>query len=218
MISTGGVYGHYISGSESSSGSAYDSGMNSPSDSSGITQYSPGPTSMSPQLSSSSGYFDGSLMTATAPDSATVLLIITCYVHVLRLHVALFWHIQQDLQRASDANKTHGVCQSGNIPLQSGNLQITMVIQLVTNAFEQMEGILGLPSELCLHCNGSDDGLQPSSHGYGSLLGNEGLLDVARTIIGKEDQGRAEEGKGGIQSLCGDILKTRDLLRGCMTP
>ncbi|KAK8070710.1 C6 zinc finger domain protein [Apiospora hydei] len=148
MSWTGGVYGDYASGSESASGSTYDSGMNSPIHSSGITQYSPGSASMSPHLSSSSGYFDTNLVTASAPDSATVLLIITCYVHVLRLHVALFWHIQQDLQRASDANKTHGVCQFGNIPLQSGNLQITMVIQLVTNAFERMEGILGLPSEL----------------------------------------------------------------------
>ncbi|KAK8023868.1 hypothetical protein PG993_011934 [Apiospora rasikravindrae] len=214
MAWSGGLYGNYASGSESAPGSCYDSDMNSPSDSTGITQYSPGSASMSPQLSSSTSYFDTSLAT-TAPttDSATVLLVITCYVHILRLHVALFWHIQQDLQRSSDSNKTQGVCQFGNIPLQSGNLQITMVIQLVTNAFERMEAILGLPSELCLHSNASDDGLRQNPHGHGSLLGDEGLLDVARTIIGKEDAGRPEEGKGGIQSLCGDILKTRDLLR-----
>ncbi|KAK8074003.1 hypothetical protein PG994_004902 [Apiospora phragmitis] len=81
-----------------------------------------------------------------------------------------------------------------------------MVIQLVNNAFERMEAILGLPIELrlgiCEHYHTAfDDGQQKQqqlprthyhhhSHG-GGMLGDEGLLDVARTIIGKRGRGTA---------------------------
>lgn len=118
----GGVYGGYASGSEGASTSAYDSEINSPSESSNTTQYSPASASMSPQVSSPATYFDNDMATPTAKpttDSASVLLIITCYVHILRLHVVLFWHLQQDLEPTSDGDNMHGVCRFGNLPLRT---------------------------------------------------------------------------------------------------
>lgn len=117
----GGSYGVYASGSESASTSTYDSEINSPSENSSTTHYSPASASMSPQLSSPTTYFDNDVATPTmkpTTDSATILLIITCYVHILRLHVVIFWHMQQDLQPTSDADKMHRVCQYGNLPLR----------------------------------------------------------------------------------------------------
>ncbi|KAK7972635.1 hypothetical protein PG988_006769 [Apiospora saccharicola] len=227
----GGVYGGYASGSESASTSTstYDSEVNSPSENSSTTQYSPASASMSPQLSSPTPYYDNNLATPTqkpTTDSATVLLVITCYVHILRLHVVLFWHIAQDLQLTSDVEKMHGVCHFGNLPL------LTMVIQLVASAFERMETLLGLPSEFCLgSCDGYDTfsgGQQhnhqqqppPSSNPYlrhhAGMLEDADLLDVARTIIGKEDLGRPEEGKGGVRSLRRAMMQARHSLQNRM--
>ncbi|KAK8037542.1 hypothetical protein PG991_000888 [Apiospora marii] len=225
----GGAYGGYASGSESASNSAYDSEINSPSDNSSITHYSPASASMSPQMPSPTAFIDNDVATPTAnpnTDSATVLLIITCYVHILRLHVVLFWHVQHDLQPTSDADKSHRVCHFGNLPLQSGNLQVTMLIQLVASAFERMEALLGLPSDLCLgtcdRYDVFDDGQQqpqqqqptsPYLYHDSGMLGAAGLLDVAKTIIGKEDLGRPDVGKGGIRSLRWAMVETSHLLQ-----
>ncbi|KAK8098984.1 uncharacterized protein PG998_012225 [Apiospora kogelbergensis] len=236
---SGGTYGTYCNGSENGSITTYESSdMNSPSDSSGVTHYaSPASSSMSPPPLSAAtirGFDHGRsspALSSRSIDPAAVLLIISCYVHVLRIYVALFWHIQHHLQLTSaDANE-RAMDQFGTFSLQSGNLQVNMVIQLVTNTFERMEAILGLPKELCLggisdyyNNNACDDGqqqqlLHPNHyHHAGGMLGDEGLLDVARTIIGKEDVGRPEEGKGGIRSLRRDIMRARHSLGGLMTP
>ncbi|KAK7973730.1 4-coumarate-CoA ligase [Apiospora arundinis] len=247
--STGTSYGGgYTSGSENASSiSAYDeSDMNSPSDSSGITHYaspasssnmSPPPPSAATITGFSHGRSSSPSLTTRTTDPAAVLLMITCYVHVLRIYVALFWHIQQHLQRAVANPDERAIDQFGSFPLQSGNLQVAMVIKLVTNTFERMEATLGLPSELCLGGGGSSSNyynnntaydneqqqqlLRPNNHYHhhegGGMLGDEGLLDVARTIISKEDAGRPEEGKGGIRSLRRDIMQARHLLRGYTT-
>lgn len=98
-----------------------------------------------------------------------------------------------------------------------------MVIQLVASAFERMEAILGLPSELCLGYDTFDDGQQQQQQQtnlclrqHSSMLGDAGLLDVVRTIIGKEDLGRVEEGKGGIRSLRGAMMKAKHSLHARM--
>ncbi|KAK8102345.1 hypothetical protein PG984_015491 [Apiospora sp. TS-2023a] len=190
-----GVYGDYASGSESASTSAYDSEINSPSENSSTTQYSPASASMSPQLSSPTPYYDNNMPTPTprpTTDSATVLP----HHHLL----------------------------------QSGNLQVTMVIQLVASAFERMEALLGLPSELCLgSCDGYDTFAEGQQHDHqqppptnpylgrhAGMLEDAGLLDVARTIIGKEDLGRPEEGKGGVRSLRRAMMQARHSLQNRM--
>ncbi|CRG91781.1 Transient receptor potential cation channel subfamily M member 4 [Talaromyces islandicus] len=92
------------------------------------------------------------LMPDTHLDSSVLLLLLTCYIHTLRLHVALFWHIKQYIQAISETghrtiHPLPGLYGFSNFPLQSGNLQGMMIIQLVTNMFERMETLLGLPRE-----------------------------------------------------------------------
>ncbi|KAK3370717.1 hypothetical protein B0T24DRAFT_626824 [Lasiosphaeria ovina] len=153
---------------------------------------------------------------ADQPDTSTLLLILVCYVHILRLHVALFTHIRQYFQMISQSNDRTilplpGLCGFDNFPLQSGNLQSTMVIHLVTNMLERIEMLLGLPRELRIgtRMDGIDGGLFRTSDRF---------LELAEAVIRKEDVGRAENGKGGIRSLRRDMKKAKRLLRGAIAP
>ncbi|KAH8897380.1 hypothetical protein GQ53DRAFT_743099 [Thozetella sp. PMI_491] len=147
-------------------------------------------------------------------DTATVLLILTCYIYLLRLHVALFNRIQRYLQDVAESDEHSigpipGLGGFGSLAVESGNLQATMLIQLVTNMFEKIEALLGLPQELRI-------GRRPG--GQEGLLINGGFLDTAAAMIRKEDIGRPEEGKGGIRSLRRDMRKARRLLRSHIAP
>ncbi|QKX60580.1 uncharacterized protein TRUGW13939_07725 [Talaromyces rugulosus] len=150
----------------------------------------------------------------TQLDSSVLLVLLTCYIHILRLHVALFWHIQQYVQAISetDHRTIHplpGLYGFNNFPLQSGNLQGMMIIQLVTNMFERMETLLGLPREFRI-------GTRENSHN--GLIFNAGFSEIARALLLKEDGGRPEEGQGGIGALRKDIKKAKRLLRSHIAP
>jgi hypothetical protein len=85
-----------------------------------------------------------------------------------------------------------------------------MIIHMVTNTFERMESLLGLPREFRIGTR--DDG------GNGGLLRGDGLVEMARSMLQKEDVERPEEGKGGIKSLRRDIKKAKRLLRDRIAP
>jgi hypothetical protein len=84
-----------------------------------------------------------------------------------------------------------------------------MIIQIVTNMFERIETLLGLPREFRIGTR------EDSCDG---LLRSEGFLEFALAIIRREDVGRPEEGKGGMRSLRKDMKKARQLLRSCIAP
>ncbi|KAM7214157.1 hypothetical protein V8F06_010472 [Rhypophila decipiens] len=147
-------------------------------------------------------------------DTSTFLVILACYIHILRLNVALFAHIREYFQMVSESdnrtiNPLPGLCGFDNFPLQSGNLQSTMIIHLVTNMFERIENLLGLPRELRLGSR---------KVGNDGLLGREGLLELSQLLIHTEDRGRPEEGKGGVKSLRSNIKKEKRLLRDHIAP
>lgn len=97
---------------------------------------------------------------------------------------------------------------------ESGNLQTTMFIQMVTNSFERMERLLGLPREFHIGKRGGGE----SGGGSGGLLNAHGLLRVAESMLRKDEVGRPEEGRGGIQYLRQSIKKARRLLRDRIAP
>lgn len=85
-----------------------------------------------------------------------------------------------------------------------------MFIQMVTNTFERMERLLGLPREF--HIGTRDGG------GSSGLLSGDGFLDVAKSMLRKEEVGRSEEGQGGIKYLRKTIKKAKRLLRDRIAP
>lgn len=84
-----------------------------------------------------------------------------------------------------------------------------MIIQLVTNMFERIENLLGLPPEFRIGTR--------EDHPQGLLRG-EGFLELAKTIIRKEDVGSPAQGKGGMRSLRKDMKKAKYLLRSRIAP
>lgn len=85
-----------------------------------------------------------------------------------------------------------------------------MFIQMVTNTFERMESLLGLPREFHIGRRDAD--------GTGGLLSGQGFVEVARSMLRKENAGRPEEGQGGIKSLRKSIKKAKRLLRDRIAP
>lgn len=85
-----------------------------------------------------------------------------------------------------------------------------MFIQMVTNSFERMERLLGLPREFHIGKRGAG--------GSGGLLSAHGFLRVAGSMLRKEEAGRPEEGRGGIQYLRKAIKEARRLLRDRIAP
>jgi len=84
-----------------------------------------------------------------------------------------------------------------------------MIIHLVTNMFERIENLLGLPRQLRIGCR---------EVGNDGLLRGEGFLRLAESLIHREDTGRPEDGKGGIKSLRSNMKKAKRLLRGRIAP
>ena len=93
-------------------------------------------TSISPDDSSQASYSSppstqpiGISAPKSQPDGATQLLVLICYVHVLKLHVALFAHIQHYLQAISETdertlNPLPRLSGFSNIPLRTSSLPL----------------------------------------------------------------------------------------------
>jgi hypothetical protein len=84
-----------------------------------------------------------------------------------------------------------------------------MIIHIVTNMFERMEIVLGLPREFRI---GTREDLQDG------LLRSEGFIEIAKSLLRKEDEGRPEVGKGGIKSLKKNLKRAKRLLRDHIDP
>ncbi|OTA98399.1 hypothetical protein M426DRAFT_326020 [Hypoxylon sp. CI-4A] len=143
----------------------------------------------------------------------TQLLVLSCYVHVLRLYVILFAHIRQFLEEIADSDDPT-LCAIpdlgfGNFPLQSGNLQATMFIQISTSLFEKIESLLGLPQGLRVTVrDGKPEG----------LLSEVDFVEVVKAVLAKDEQGQPEHGKGGVKSLRKNMKQAMQLLRESIAP
>jgi hypothetical protein len=84
-----------------------------------------------------------------------------------------------------------------------------MIIQLVTNMFERMETLLGLPREFRI-------GTREDSHN--GLIDKAKFSEIAKALLLKENGGRPEEGQGGIGALRKDMRKSKRLLRCHIAP
>ncbi|KAI0013520.1 hypothetical protein F4779DRAFT_399868 [Xylariaceae sp. FL0662B] len=178
----------------------------------GARSFSPTPASLFSSSSSSSGQMASSEPNV-ASDVTTLLLILSCYVHVLRLYVVLFTHIHQFLQEIADSDEPT-LCAIpdlgfGNFPLQSGNLQATMFIQISTSLFERIESLLGLPHELRVTIRGGK---------REGLLSEEDFTEVIKAVLSRDESGRPENGKGGVKLLRKNMKKAMQLLRESIAP
>lgn len=104
---------------------------------------------------------------------------------------------------------------------ESGNLQTTLLIQIVTSLFERIEKLLGLPRDLRVSRTGQDH------HG---LLSDWHLAAILELVMRKEELGAGgsggasdtgkigADGLGGIKALRRIIRKAKTLLRESIAP
>ncbi|KAF1993195.1 hypothetical protein P154DRAFT_583058 [Amniculicola lignicola CBS 123094] len=117
------------------------------------------------------------------PDTASLLRVLLVYVHLLRLQVGLF--------------------------AKSGSLQALILIETVTNLFEKIDVLLGLPEEFKMNkYRAQQQGLLNVPH----------FSDVAWSILRRVDKEGGDDGKGGIKSLRKHMVKVKRLLRERFAP
>lgn len=147
-------------------------------------------------------------------DAATLLQVLTSYIYIAQLYLIIFAHAYEDLLELSGTDEPYlcpvpGVGFS-DFPLQSGNLQATMFIQVVNNLFERMESLLGIPRQFQIGIRGTDTA---------GLLSEEELTGIFKMMALKEEVVRQpDRGKGGISALRQYIDRTKRLLRENIAP
>ncbi|KAK3385202.1 hypothetical protein B0H63DRAFT_180244 [Podospora didyma] len=151
----------------------------------------------------------------TNSDPATLLLALTCYVHLLRAYVILFESLCSWLKGVADSDDPSlhhipGLCNS-HLSLGSGNLQATFFIQAAIDLFERIETLLGLPAA----CR-----LDPQGKNGGGILGSVEFRAVIDVIISEEEKWHPAHGEtpGGIKTLRRSIKWARELLRDSISP
>ncbi|KAI1655840.1 hypothetical protein F4813DRAFT_366507 [Daldinia decipiens] len=147
-------------------------------------------------------------------DSATLMHILISYIHITQLYLIIFTHCYEALLKISKSD-VPSFCELpgmdfGSFPLQSGNLQATMFIQVVINLFEKMENLLGIPQEFRLNRHGTN---------HGGLLSEPEFFRILKAVLYKEELVyKPDLGKGGVNALRKYIEQTRQLLRDSIEP
>ncbi|RYP10843.1 hypothetical protein DL764_000395 [Monosporascus ibericus] len=145
-------------------------------------------------------------------DGPTLLLILTCYLQMVDIYIALFSHVHQFLVEVS-ASENPCLCpvpgiSFSNFPLQSGNLQATILIQIVTNLLERVDDLLGLPEKYRLTTKSRCEG----------LLSDKSLTKLFQIVMKKEGKRNDKGGNGGIGALRKLLKKNRRLLTKSIAP
>lgn len=164
-------------------------------------------------------------------DTPSLLLILSVYIRLLRIHLIVFTNLHDYLEELSESENPHlhsvlqlsisrfplgkfGTARSMsvnvlNLTIESGNLQTLVLIQIATSLLDKIEGLLGLPREFRL---------SKRREGGGGIFSKPDCSGLARVILEKEDGGASESGKGGTKALRWHIKKAKQLLRERIAP
>ncbi|KAJ5691435.1 hypothetical protein N7488_012170 [Penicillium malachiteum] len=141
------------------------------------------------------------------PDISTALLILTCYIQIIQIYNILFMRVCESLsemshQSISSLQSVPGL-QLGGFPVQYGNLQIKILVQVIMHLLSHIERLLGISAEFRLDpASGSNDGLLSSSD----------LTALSRMVmIQKDDKESDGMGVGYISSLRKRMKKIQEM-------
>ncbi|KAI1209520.1 uncharacterized protein F4807DRAFT_467707 [Annulohypoxylon truncatum] len=146
-------------------------------------------------------------------DTPSLLLVLSVYIHLLRLHLIVFTNIYGCLRELSESENPQLRpilrLSISALPIESGNLQTLVLIQTVTSLLERIGVLLGLPQEFRIsRRRGEERG----------LLSAPGFLSLTKLALEKEDAGTGLNGKGGMKALRKNIAKAKQLLRERIDP
>ncbi|KAF7865954.1 hypothetical protein EAF04_006118 [Stromatinia cepivora] len=146
-------------------------------------------------------------------DAAALLLILTCYIHLLHAYVVLFEKICSFLQQVVVENGSHlqavpGVFL-GHLEVESGNLQATLSIQMALNIFEKVERRLSLPPAFRI---------DPQAKNSGGLLSQNDFGGILEIIVAKEEEQLEYGIVNGMTNLRRCVHRARELLKDDVSP
>ncbi|KAK4207460.1 hypothetical protein QBC37DRAFT_298651 [Rhypophila decipiens] len=148
--------GNHESETPSSSGTSSWSSVVTPSpttnDSSDSIISSDSPVATTRCRTQSASSFSAVVQKRLELDMAGLLSVLAAYMRLVQLYLVLFTHIHRYLVEISQSNSPQlgpmsGLAFSTSFPMQSGNLQTLILIQIVTNLFENIDDLLALPKE-----------------------------------------------------------------------
>lgn len=137
------------------------------------------------------------------PDTPVILLVITCYVQLIRIYSMIFSHVHRSLL-ATVSGHTPSLLdlpdfQISGFPLRSGILQVKILIEVVVHFLNHIEKVLGLPMEYRVS---SRDGRSTG------MLSDLDLTELFKMVIKQEERGE-------VKSLREHIKCMKNLLENC---
>lgn len=137
------------------------------------------------------------------PDTPVILLVITCYVQLVRLYSMVFSHVHSSLlPTVSDHTPsllTLPEFQISGFPLQRGILQVKILIEVVVHLLNLIEKGLGLPMEYRVSSRDSQTT---------GMLSDLDLTELFKMVIKQEERGK-------VKSLREHIKSMKHLLENC---
>lgn len=124
------------------------------------------------------------------PDIPTALVILTCYIQIIQIYDILFSRVYESLsemshQSISSLQSVPGL-QLGGFPVQYGNLQVKILVQVIMHLLVHIERLLGTSAEFRLDpSRGTNDGIFSSSE----------LTALLRMVMSQTD-GQESDGMG----------------------
>lgn len=149
-------------------------------------------------------------------DMPSLLSILVVYIRFLRLYLVIFRQIYENLKGLSERGNPQiqlmPVPSISNVLIHSGNLQTVIFIEIVTNLFETMDVLLGLPEEFRM---------TRGRRGRQGLLDAPDFADLATSILRRAEKTMTtENGKAGTgtRAFRKQVAKLRRLLRERFAP
>ncbi|KAJ5618170.1 hypothetical protein N7537_003284 [Penicillium hordei] len=142
------------------------------------------------------------------PDTPAALVILTCYIQIIQIYDILFSRVYESLsemshQSISSLQSVPGL-QLGGFPVQYGNLQIKILVQVIMHLLTHIERLMGTSAEFRLDTSrGTNDGLFSSSE----------LTPLFRMVMSQTD-GEESDGMavGYISSLRENMKNIQQIL------
>lgn len=130
------------------------------------------------------------------PDTPVILLVITCYVQIVRIYSMIFSHVHSSLLATFSGHNpsllTLPDFQISGFPLRSGILQVKILIEVVVHLLNHIENSLGLPMEYRVS---SRDGRSTG------MLSDLDLTELFKMIIKQEERGEVKSLREHIKSM-----------------
>ena len=130
-------------------------------------------------------------------ETPIILLIASCYLQILRVYDILLAHVYEHLRSMGAATPTPSMnsfagLQLGGFPLQSGNLQVIIAIQVILHILQCIDTALGIPLEYRVSGRNANEGTSADTgmvvDALEGLLADSFAAELFKLVIKQEEK------------------------------